>query len=436
MPDLGPFADGFRSWRNIMANAADDQELLEFLSAAGHEVATFISKGLDQIAAIDALQELASDYSLDNDQVQEILVGTIAEADELRLRASDPGYTNGQGQGHVLSPLQSSAQFVKDFVPPDYVVDGILQRRFLYSLTGKTGSGKTAVVLLLAAYIALGRPIGDIETFQGPVLYLAGENPDDVRARWIAMSQQHEFDAATIPVYFLPGRFKILEMRDRILEELRAIGSIALVVIDTSAAYFEGDEFNSNAQIGAHARMMRELVDLPGGPCVLTPCHPIKGAGADNLVPYGGGAFLNEVDGNLSCAVDGVAVEVHWQGKVRGPDFEPLSFELKTVTNELLKDSRGRLMPTVIARSLSDTAKEEISKAGVANADRLLAEIDQDGKASIAELARRCGFISAAGKEQKSTVFRLLKKLKAAKLIADEMDALVLTEKGKKRIGE
>ena len=44
--------------------------------------------------------------------------------------------------------IQSSAQFIGGFVPPDYLVDGILQRRFVYSLTGKTGSGKTAFLAL------------------------------------------------------------------------------------------------------------------------------------------------------------------------------------------------------------------------------------------------------------------------------------------------
>ena len=79
---------------------------------------------------------------------------------------------------------------------------------------------------------------------------------------------------------------------------------MVLVVIDTSAAYFEGDEPNNNAQQGVHAARLRTLIDLPGGPCVLALCHPIKNADRDNLIPYGGGAFLNEVDGNLTCWKD------------------------------------------------------------------------------------------------------------------------------------
>src|SRR5215470_3945640 len=50
--------------------------------------------------------------------------------------------------------IKSSAEFVAGFVPPDYVVVGLLQRRFLYSNTGQTGAGKTAVTLRLAASTA------------------------------------------------------------------------------------------------------------------------------------------------------------------------------------------------------------------------------------------------------------------------------------------
>jgi RecA-family ATPase len=79
---------------------------------------------------------------------------------------------------------------VQGFVPPDYLVHGILHRGFLYSLTGRTGSGKTAVMLRLSAMVAgLDEQLGDNEVEKGKVLYFAGENPDDVRMRVIAMCE-------------------------------------------------------------------------------------------------------------------------------------------------------------------------------------------------------------------------------------------------------
>ena len=50
-----------------------------------------------------------------------------------------------------------------------------------------------------------GFPIGKRDVDPGRVLYLAGENPDDVRMRWIALSEKMDFDLDTIDVHFLAG---------------------------------------------------------------------------------------------------------------------------------------------------------------------------------------------------------------------------------------
>ncbi len=55
------------------------------------------------------------------------------------------------------------------------------------------------------------------------------------------------------------------------------------------------------------------------------------------------------------------AVKMHWQGKHRGPDFEPIHFELKTVTAPSLVDSKGRPVPTVMAEAL--TKGETVKRA-------------------------------------------------------------------------
>jgi hypothetical protein len=45
---------------------------------------------------------------------------------------------------------------------------------------------------------------------------------------------------------------------------------------------------------------------------------------------------------------------LHWQGKFRGADFAPLQFLIRTVTHQDLKDSGGKLLPTIIAEHISD----------------------------------------------------------------------------------
>jgi hypothetical protein len=257
--------------------------------------------------------------------------------------------------------IKSSAEFVKGFVPPDYLVDGLLQRRYCYSLTARTGDGKTAIALLLAACVDMGIPFGGHATEKGRVLFFAGENPDDIRTRWIAMSVAMNFNVDQADVHFIPGKFKISALIDRIKAEVEALGGVALIIVDTSATYFEGKDENGNVEAGEHAARLRSLTELPGGPAVLVNCHPVKNAPDDNLSPRGGGAFVAEVDGNLTAVKDDGVVTLHWQVKFRGPDFVPLAFMLKADTYDQLRDSKGRLMPTVIARHLTDTAQEDQS---------------------------------------------------------------------------
>jgi hypothetical protein len=370
--------------------------------------------------------------------------GTVEQLHDLIAREAKPWHKpesatsqaeNGAGQaGTNTALIQSSAQFVYGFVPPDYLIDGLLQRRFIYSLTGRTGGGKTALALLLAASVGTGKPIGDMTVEQGRVLYFAGENPDDVRMRWIAVAQQMDFDVNAIDVHFIPGVFKISELALRIAEQVETLGGMSLVVVDTAAAYFEGDDENSNAQQAAYGRRLRGLVTLAGGPCVIVLCHPVKNATDDNLVPRGGGAFVNEMDGNLSCKKDDSTVELHWQIKYRGPDFAPIAFMLRTVTHEQLKDSKDRLIPTVVASHLSEIAQEELASVARTNENKLLAALADNEGASLTELAKSVGWLMRTGAPHKMMVKRTLEKLKKAKLITVGRDGPTLTEAGRKTL--
>jgi hypothetical protein len=167
------------------------------------------------------------------------------------------------------------------------------------------------------------------------------------------MGEHMGFDTGDIDVYFIPGVFKISEMYDAIGGEAKVLGGVGAVMVDTSAAYYEGDCENDNVQAGNHARMLRQLTEMAGGPCVIVGCHPCKGATDDNMLPRGGGAFLNELDGNLTAIAADNMVEMHWQGKFRGPDFEPMHFEISSVTAEALKDRKGRPVWTAIAKPVT-----------------------------------------------------------------------------------
>jgi len=335
---------------------------------------------------------------------------------------------------HPPPLIQSSAQFVASFTPPDYLIDGVLQRGFMYSFTGRTGSGKTAIALLIAASVALGRAIGPYAVERGRVLYLAGENDIDVRMRWIGLAEHLGFDSTRIDVHFTTGTFKISGLMETVRKEVNALGGVTLVVVDTSAVFFEGKDINDNTQQIEHLKRLRALTELPGSPCVLVLCHPVKNASDDQLIPYGGGAQINEVDGNLTCRKQDTTSEVHWLGKFRGPDFAPVSFQLLPIASPDLVDSKGRNIPTVVARHLSEADKQDLDLAARTRQDALLAAIAEQPGASLNDLARSLGWFRPNGEPYKMLVTRTLDPLKAAKLVQVDRNGPTLTDKGEKAL--
>ena len=198
--------------------------------------------------------------------------------------------------------IKSSAEFIAGFVPPDYTVVGLLIRRFLYSLTGQTGSGKTAITLRLAASVALGMPFAGRETKRCRVLYAAAENPDDVRMRWIALAQHMAFDPNTIEVYFTEGAFSISELAPKLRAEAEKIGGeFGLVIVHVARVLRgrRGEQPHPNGRPRADPPARSHQDRSLGGPTVVANCHPRKDADADNLLPAGGGSFVNEVDGEF-----------------------------------------------------------------------------------------------------------------------------------------
>jgi hypothetical protein len=335
-------------------------------------------------------------------------------------------------------------EFLAGFIRPDYLVDGLMQRHFFYSLTGNTGDGKTAIALLLAAYVAMGgQRLGTHEVEHGRVVYIAKENATDIRMRLIGMAFKIGFDRNA-----LANDFLVIEQLDslekdmpRIAKEVEAFGQVALVVIDTSAATFPGDDENNNPQMIAHAKMQRRFCDLPGRPCVLALCHPPKNASSkEQLVPRGGGAYLNETDGNLTALGHGEKLsDLHWTGKFRGPDFEKITFRFSTVYTTELSDAKGRVLPTVMAEVVTDEQAAENEEKAVFQENRLLAAMVAKPHGSLTTWAEHCGWTLPAkpgefAKPNKALTQRVMRRLIDGKLVRKSGRSYELTKDGIKTV--
>jgi hypothetical protein len=326
--------------------------------------------------------------------------------------------------------FKSAAAFCAAYVLISYAIEPFVRSGSLYTLTAKTGAGKTALLIIMALAVATGR--GDIvgrEVTKGRVAFIAVENPDDLRMRLMVAAFILNIDLNEIAdnLVILDRRVKPEALVAK-LKALSADGEFTLIIIDTLSAYYDGDDINNNVQAGDFMRRLRPMTRLPGLPSVLVAAHPIKNAAADNLIPYGGGAILNEVDGNLTLNRGACGLtELHWQGKLRGVEFEPALFRFETADSPDILDVKGRRVQLPV---LYPTTAEEGERREQAAGDRkaaLLKAMAQQPNGSIRDWAAAAGI-------SKSAIGRNLQALAKAKLAENTLGKWTVTDAGRKAI--
>jgi hypothetical protein len=297
--------------------------------------------------------------------------------------------SGAEGPKPSLLHIRRVDAFTAEYEPAEYLIDYMLQTGFLYSLTAETGAGKTALMILVSALVATGKPFGQAEVKRGNVIYCVGENADEFRQRMICLRENSfdppEYDGIHV---LTPESHKGLLTpagTAEVASYAKALGGVDLVVVDTAAAFFDGDEENSNTELGEYARRLRRrLCTLPGKPCVVVCSHPTKNAKThDELVPRGGGAFVAEVDGNLTLMKKDVgASEMFWSKKFRGRIDNPVQIALTPVEAQKTVDAKGRPLRSVLA-GVTETVPAEAINAQKLR-DRVI-RLMADGKTRTVE---------------------------------------------------
>lgn len=319
--------------------------------------------------------------------------------------------------------LIDALEWLDTATPMEWIVDGLIQRGQLYACTAITNHGKTAIGLLLVLSIAAGVQFAGRDIKPGKVMILCGENPDGFRTRLHATLENMGLEREDIAgrVVVLPQALPLAGCAEQILEEARQQpGDYCAVLVDTSISYFSGDDEDDNLQARTHAWNLRALAELPGHPAIIANCHPTKSADRENLLPRGGGAFLNEVDTNLTVFAEGETAHLHWHRKKRGPDFDPIPFEFHGKSIE----EHGRKVPTVVASHITELREIELRKHRREVEDRLMYEMLHHPTAGFR------GWASACQLSGTSAVSRVMDRLKEDKLVEKARGVLVLSKKG------
>jgi hypothetical protein len=355
------------------------------------------------------------------------------------MRKSDPNDVNWAGEvrdnnkgGRHKKPyrgLQTSAAFLAALKPPNYVIKGILIHGTVCTLTGNTGHGKTLIALLMAIKVALGDWFCGRQCRQGRVVFLAGENPENVRVQFYSLCRELGIDGAVLPIVWHDGVFSLEDAYDRVVADLVACPDIVLVIADSQQAFFEGDDDNSNMQMLDSAIAFRKLIEPhPKRPACIALAHPVKNASRENIVPRGGSALLNELDWNLTAWLEAEKniITLH-HTKHRGAPFEPIDFETVQIQPEGLVDEDGDQVSCTIIRPLGDLRQSELEEQAASREKSILEAMRDDPRSSQNMLAVRLGI-------PRITVQRTISKLKERKLVRQMFGKWVLSKAAKEAL--
>lgn len=258
-------------------------------------------------------------------------------------------YFSGEQVVHLAGEFMARAK------APEFILEKVIQRGQIYTLTAKWGHGKTALGLAMAMHIAAGIDFAGFRVKRSRVLYLAGENPFDVQMRSIALCREMDLSPSMLDgwLYFSDKAFPINDknIKDAFVREVKKVSEVDLIFVDTGPAHSEIDEENSNGKMHKVAVSMREMAGDLNNSALITFMHPTQGAARETLRSRGGGAFAGQVDGELLAWQDPITKQIEfWHStKFRGSGFDSVFFDLKRVDLDGFDDNFGNKAVSVIA---------------------------------------------------------------------------------------
>ena len=173
-----------------------------------------------------------------------------ATAEDFKVVATEAKSTSSvsiNAKQSLLEALIPGGEFAKQLIEIDFVIEEIIQRGYIYALTGLSNAGKTAVALAMSVSIALEQPFAGHYTTKGRVLFLAGENPQNVQMRLRAMLEQNELDETVLDkILIRQNVFSLRRNMDDIRETLKELDDIVLIVIDSKLVFFESRQKSSS----------------------------------------------------------------------------------------------------------------------------------------------------------------------------------------------
>jgi KaiC/GvpD/RAD55 family RecA-like ATPase len=223
----------------------------------------------------------------------------------------------------------------------DWLVEDIIPNNSIGMIYGASGSGKSHIVLSMAAMIASGLPWFDADTKQGNVLVMAGEGLSGISRRLKAIEKEHQIKIDRDKLHVsnraigldTDSGYKLVEQA---IQELGVTPQ--LIFIDTLSRHLMNSEENSNDDMARFIIRLEEI-RIKHNCTVVLVHHTGKGEGHS---ARGASALEANVDFNFKVSGEGKKCTFTCKKMKDADDAIPIkNFEIRAV-NLGQKSSKGK----------------------------------------------------------------------------------------------
>jgi hypothetical protein len=173
----------------------------------------------------------------------------------MALMINDPEYedlkrrhTANSGNGHTkpngFTLTRMSA--IKFDNSPQCIIEDLIPRESLVLVWGPPKCGKTFWTFDLVAHIALGRSYGGRQVEQGPIVYIAAEGEQGIKARSVSFRQERTAKNEDPPFFLMTTSLDLVGDIDALIaaidEQLAGEAGCKGIVIDTLNRTIHGSE--------------------------------------------------------------------------------------------------------------------------------------------------------------------------------------------------
>jgi hypothetical protein len=293
-----------------------------------------------------------------------ITMGTVQKMVDKAIRSKEGLAPTVNEDGEIVDPFRAIpvAEFASGDLDVEWLVKDLLPRASLSVAYGAPGSGKTFAVLDMAMAVARGANWRNdsLRTTQGTVVYVVCEGSSGFKKRLKAFSLHYGVDLDTIPFYVINTAPNLLEEAHtkRLIDEINALGEVALVVIDTLSRTLHGGDENSSVDMGKAISHCTTIYQHTGASLLLVH-HSGKDASKGSR---GWSGIKGAVDAELEVTLQTGFRNLHVEKQKDAESGQNYAFNLKPVP--LYVNQYGEAVSSCVVEHLEDAPMVKKLKPG------------------------------------------------------------------------